>query len=221
MATVVEPLMKTPEPDSRVWIPGVDWATYEAALQPLGEHPSIRLAYDGESLEIMSPSPEHEAWAKQLDPIITDVAAGLRLPCRALGSTTWRNEAEERGLEADAYFCRANFPRVRGKKTLDLNVDPPPDLAVGVEVSRSASDRLAIYARLGVPEVWRFDGERSSVWCLQPDGAYAQAATSLNLPQLGLDEVVQWMNQAVATQDLTEWLEAFETWVRDELAPRV
>lgn len=221
MATAVEPDMKLPEPDSRVWIPCVDRENYEGALQLFGDHPTIRLTYDGENLEIMSPSLEHGEWAKWLDRIITDVAAGLRLPCRSLGSTTWRNETDKRGLEADACFYLANFPRVRGKKTLDLSVDPPPDLAVEVEVSRSASDRLEIYARLGVPEVWRFDGEDLSVWQLQPNGSYAASSTSSALPFLPLEEVLRWLKRAETLEDLSEWIVQFQGWVRDELVPRV
>jgi Uma2 family endonuclease len=219
MATVVEP--QAPEPGTWIVIPDVDWDIYEATLALWGDRPSLRFTYDGESLEVMSPSPEHDEWAEILKLTVVHAASALRVPCRSLGTATWRKKAARRGLEADAAFYLANCPRVRGKRTLDLNVDPPPDLAVEIEVSRTTTEkRMGIYASLGVPEVWRFNGERLTSWQLGPGGAYAEAAVSPSLPQLGLDEAVHWMNQAVAG-DLSEWLVEFQAWVRDELAPRV
>jgi len=221
MATAVEQQVELPEPDSRILISRVDWDKYEGTLALWGDHPFLRFTYDRGRLEIMSPSPEHEESAKRLDLIITLVASGLRVPCRSLGTTTWRKEAVKRGLEADASFYLANFPRVRGKKTLDLSVDPPPDLAVEVEVSRSALDRMDVYAALGVPEVWRFDGESLSVWQLQADGTYSAVTTSPSFPYLPLEDVVRWAHLAESMEDQSEWIAEFQTWVHDELLPRV
>ncbi|MDR3635829.1 MAG: Uma2 family endonuclease [Isosphaeraceae bacterium] len=221
MATAEQVMAETLEPESRVLIPCVDWSTYENTLTLWGDHPSIRLTYDCGTLEIMSPSPEHDEWAQRVGLLITLVAAGTRIPCRSLGTTTWRKEAKKRGLEADASFYLENFRRVRGKKKLDLSVDPPPDLAVEVEISRSAMSRMDIYASLSVPEVWRFDGERLSVWQLQPNGSYTEVTTSPSFPRLGLEEVIHWLNLAASMEDLSEWVVQFQTWVRDELVPRV
>ena len=137
MATVVEPETAAPEPDSRIFIPGVDWETYEATLALWGDRPFLRFTYDCGSLEIMSPSPEHDEWAKAFDFFVVHVATGLGMPCRPLGTATWRKQAAKRGLEADACFYIASCARVRGKKKFDLSVDPPPDLAIEVELSRS------------------------------------------------------------------------------------
>ncbi|MBV8076797.1 MAG: Uma2 family endonuclease, partial [Planctomycetaceae bacterium] len=118
----------------------------------------------------------------------------------------------------DECYYLTNAERVVGRR-IDLSVDPPPDLAIEVEISRSALDRIGIYAALGVPEVWRFDGEALRVEQLQADGTYREVAASPGLPFLSSEEVVQWLRLA-ETMGQTPWLRQFREWVRDELAPR-
>jgi Uma2 family endonuclease len=200
---------------------GVGWEGYETLMRLVGDGP-VRLTYDRGDLELMSPSLDHEDYKNLLGRIIEAVTEELRIPCRGAGSTTWRKRARERGLEADECYYLANFARVRGKRGhLDLSIDPPPDLAVEVEISRSALDRMGVYAALGVPEVWRFDGEALAVHRLQPDGTYAVAPASPSLPMLAPGEVVRWLREAEALEDHSEWGRRFRDWVRDELAPRL
>ena len=115
----------------------------------------------------MTTSQEHEEFGYLLGRVVDILTEELDLPCKCVGRMTWRREVLDRGLEADDCFYLANAPLVRGKK-LDLSVDPPPDLAIEVEISRSALDRMGIYAALRVPEIWRYDGETLRVERLQP-----------------------------------------------------
>ena len=82
---------------------------------------------------------------------------------------------------------------MRGKRQVDLSTDPPPDLAIEIEISRSALGRMAIYASLGIPEVWRFDGESLQVHVLQDGGTYLEVPTSRCLPQLPVQEIVPFL----------------------------
>ena len=79
---------------------------------------------------------------------------------------------------------------------------------------------MGIYASLGVPEVWRFDGETLQVEHLQPDGTHAQVTAGPSFPFLPLDEVVGWVNRPEAIEDHSEWGRRFREWVREELVPR-
>ncbi|MEM7204057.1 MAG: Uma2 family endonuclease [Planctomycetota bacterium] len=76
------------------------------------------------------------------------------------GSTTWRREDLDRGLEPDECYWVENEPNVRGRRELDLRVDPPPDLPIEVDVHASSVDRVKIYAALGCRGGWRSTGAR-------------------------------------------------------------
>ncbi len=221
MATVAHPAQarRLLSPEQRFLLRGVGWSGYEALLKMVGDG-HVRLTCDGKDVELMSPSGEHEEYGNLIGRMIETVTEELRLPCLGLGSTTWRKVLHERGLEADECYYLTNAPRVRARrKTLDLTVDPPPDLAVEVEISRSALDRLEIYASLGIPEVWRFDGEHLVIHRLQPDGTYALAPASLSLPMLPPAEVVRWVLLAEDMDDHSAWNALFRGWVRAELMP--
>ncbi len=207
-------------PEQRVIIRGIGWDGYETILKLVGDQP-VRLAYDRGDLELMAPSIDHEESKSLFGRIIETVTEELRIPCRAAGLTTWRKKAKERGLEADECYYIAAFPQVRGKRQeIDLIVDPPPDLAIEIEISRSALDRMGIYAALRVPEVWRFDGGTLSIHQLQDDGTHAEVDTSPSLPFFHPGEIVDWLKQAEVIEDHSEWGRRFREWVRAELVPR-
>jgi Uma2 family endonuclease len=219
MSTAVEPRKRALTPESRFVIYGLDWKGYETLLGLLGNQPGIHLSYDRGSVELMKGSQDHEQFSYLLGRVVGTLTDEFHLPCICLRCLTWRREILDRGLEADNCYYLANAPRVRGKK-IDLSVDPPPDLAIDIEISRGALDRMGIYAALRVPEIWRYDGETLRVELLQPDGTYAASETSMNFPFLPLDEVVRFLQQGEA-MDHTEWGRAFRAWVRAEVVPRV
>lgn len=221
MATVTEHVATTSAPEQRFLIRAVDWDWYEKLLELVGDRGAIRITYDRGNLELMSPALKHEDYKTLFGRFIETVTEELELPCRGAGSTTWKKRIEDRGLEADESFYLANTHRMAGKREkVDLNVDPPPDLAIEIEISRSALDRMAIYAALGVPEVWRFDGETLRVEELH-DGAYIEADHSSAFPFLHPHEIAHWITAAESAVDHSPWGRQLRRWVRDELAPRV
>jgi Uma2 family endonuclease len=217
MATTTETRSRALTPESRVVLRGVGWSGYETILKLVGDRP-VRLTYDRGDLELMVPSLDHERYKSLLGRLIETLTLELDLPCDAAGSTTWRKQLEDRGLEPDECYYLANAERVAGRK-IDLSVDPPPDLAIEVEISRSALNRMGIYAALRVPEVWRFDGETLRVEQLQADVTYREVVVSPSFPFLPRDEVVRWLRLA-ETMGQTPWLRQFREWVRDTLIPR-
>lgn len=199
----------------RVLLHDVAWSTYEALLADLGDHGGMRLTYDRGTLEIMSPSNEHERAKRLLGRLVEALTESLGIPVRSGGSTTLRSELRARGLEPDECYWLANEAALRGKRELDLAVDPPPDLVIEVEVSRSAVDRLPIYAALRVPEVWCFAAGRVTTHRLDDSGEYARASRSAALPFLDPAVLGRWVERAYDT-DETTWIRQFRAWVDAE-----
>jgi Uma2 family endonuclease len=166
-----------------LFLHGIDWETYVRLLHLFDERRSIRLTYDRGDLEIMTLSPEHENLNLLLNHLVTAAAEELGQEIASYGSMTMRRRGRRRGLEADQCYWIANEARMRGRDRIDLRTDPPPDLVIEVDVSRSSLDRLAIYAVLGVPEVWRLDQQGDfSILALGANRQYASTANSLSFP---------------------------------------
>src|SRR5436190_21291139 len=169
-------------PSNSLVLHGIEWRTYSRLLRLFNERRSIRLTYDRGDLEIMTLSPEHENLNLLLNHLVVAAAEELGLEIASYGSMTMRRRGRRRGLEADQCYWIANEARMRGRDRIDLRTDPPPDLVIEVDVSRSSLDRMAIYAALGVPEVWRLDAQGFSIQLLGANGEYAAASSSISFP---------------------------------------
>lgn len=165
----------------------------------------------------MSPTDEHEEFKELIGVMVRLWAMEKRVPHRGLGSMAIRKRRKLRGLEPDQCYYVLNEPAVRGKRKLDLSIDPPPDLAIEIDISRSSLNKLKIYAALGVPEVWLFDGESVRVHELGDGGKYRPREGSLNLPGFPIADVPEWIDRAFETDEAT-WLIAFQEWARQQPA---
>ena len=161
-----------------------DVARVRAHAPRFGQRRGVRLTYDRGTLEFMTLSLEHERWGRFFNLLILALTLELGLPLQGGGSTTFRRRRKERGLEADECYWIANESLIRGKTKIDLRHDPPPDLTVEIDVTRSVLNRMNIYSALGVPEVWRYDTRTLSFHVLGPDGAYSTVSQSLAMPQV-------------------------------------
>lgn len=212
MATVTAPV--TAPPNDRVVLHGVRWETYAALRRDLGDN-LVRLTYDGSDLEIMSPSRMHESAGRMIGKMITLLGMELNIDIASGGSTTFQRADLERGLEPDECFWIAHEPAVRDKFEIDLATDPPPDLAIEVEISPSRLRRSKIYALLGVPEIWRYDGQELHIDVLSADGSYLPSATSLSFPFLPVAELGRFIT-GVGQHGETRSLQMFVQWLRDQ-----
>ena len=193
---------------------GVSWETYERLRRELDEAGSnVRITYDRGRMVLMSPTPRHDKWKKLIGQLIEALAAELGLHISAFGSTTWRRQDLARGLEADECYYVQRAESMRGKMEIDLGTDPPPDLALEIEVTHLALNKAAVYAALGIPELWRYDGERLEVLHLQPDGSYAAARTSLAFPGFDATVLHRFVGMYSASLD-DEIVQAFRDWLR-------
>jgi Uma2 family endonuclease len=175
---------------------GVDWKDYTRFLHLFAERPGYRLTYDRGELEIMSPVFEHGKDAYFLGRMVDAMNEEWGIPIVAGGTTTIRRRRRQRGQEPDNCYWIANAARVANLRRINLAADPPPDLAIEVNVTNSSLDRMAIYARLGVPEVWRLEGDVLTFNALQPSGDYAPITNSLSFPLLRADDLLSFLEQA-------------------------
>src|SRR6266446_3318244 len=180
----------------------IDWHTYGRLLRALQQRRRFRLTYDRGTLEIMSPLWEHEGPTYLLGSFIDALTEELNMPRRAGRSVTLRRKRKQRGLEPDNCYWIANARRLHGKVHLDLRIDPPPDLAVEVDVTASSLDRMSIYAALCVPEVWRLSPAGLTFHVLEA-GAYQVRSNSLSFPQLTSADLAGFLAQLGQTDDTT------------------
>jgi Uma2 family endonuclease len=196
----------------------VDWETYKRLLWVFAERPSIRLTYDRGDLEIMSPLIEHDTDGRFLGRLVVTLTEELGLNVLSGGSTTCRRRKHRRGLEADECYWIANEPKMRGKRRLDLRVDPPPDLAIEVDVTHSSLDRMGIYAKLDVPEVWRLDNPQTLIfYVLGKDGKYTESAHSLSFPLVTPTDLLSFFPLR-SQMDENAVVREFRDWIRQKLA---
>jgi Uma2 family endonuclease len=191
----------------------IDWSGYRSIADSVGES-HVRLTYDRGNLELMTLSHGHERWSGLLGRLIEALTEEFDMPCQSGGSTTLNREDLERGLEPDRCYYLEHGSAVRDKDEIDLTVDPPPDLAIEVDISRSSLSRMNIYASLGVPEVWRFDGETLCVFRLDSKARYVESEESPHFPMLPLAEVQAFLLRR-NSMDETRLVKAFRAWVRE------
>jgi Uma2 family endonuclease len=163
----------------------------------------------------MSPTPRHAKIGKLIARLVETFTLELNIPLVGLSNTSWRNETIGRGLEADECYYIARAQWAAGREEFDLNVDPPPDLAIEVDVTTSSLDKQSIYAELGVPELWRHEDDKLSMLRLTPAKTYEPIAQSLNLPTLPPDVIEKFVRQRTSGVTDTEILAGFAQWVRE------
>ena len=161
----------------------------------------------------MPPLSQHEIWKTAIGGMVEILCIELDILMQPAGSTTFRKQSAEAGLEPDVCYYIQNAPAVKGKLDLDLAIDPCPDLAIEIDITRRSIPRQPIYADLGVPELWRFDGTRLSVLALTPSGRYEERTASLAFPFLPMDEFRRFLN-LIRTADYTSSMRTFQKWVR-------
>ncbi len=200
--------------DDRVVLRCVSWETYERLLADDEERRVPRMTYDQGMLELVTPSMPHDEDAETIRRIVDIVAANLGIPIRSVGSTTFRRKDLERGFEPDASFYIQNEERIRGQRVVDLTIDPPPDLVLEMEMSHSALDKLPLFASMGIPEVWRYDGQRVTIFIFEQD-RYRESSNSLALPVLTSDILTRFLAES-RTALSPDWFQAVSDWARGQ-----
>jgi Uma2 family endonuclease len=212
-------LRKHIEPREILTLPGVTWNQYVSITDSLPNRGGLRTAYDGQTLELMTTSRGHERWKELLGRLLETLTLQLDLPLEAGGQTTFRDRLIERGLEPDRCYWIAHAEELVGVDDWEAGRHPPPDIAIEIDVSRSSVDRQEIYARLGVPELWRFDGERLTALRLDVTGEYAPIEFSLSMPFLRVADLETFLKRDPLGQK-TKLIREFIRWIKAQDYPQ-
>lgn len=201
--------------ESRVVLHNISWETFEALLKETGENRGSRFAYDCGTLEIMTPLLEQESPKIHLERFIVVLAEELNTEIKSAGSTTLKRQIANRGIEPDCCFYIQNESAIRGKLKLNLETDPPPDLAIEINITSSSVNKLGIYSALGVPELWKYDGKELKFYRLEVE-EYRERDVSLAFPLISVEDMSNFMQQ-IPIQGEVALLKSFRAWVRDKV----
>lgn len=197
-------------------IPGVGWEQYEDLLNDLVDRPGVRISYDGGRLEIMSPLPEHEEYKEFISDLARALSEEAGIPLEKRGSATWKRRRIQKGVEPDTCFYVANAHRIAGKRKIDLESDPPPDIAVEIDTTNESLSKFPIYAALAVPEIWRYDGKRVQIYQLKGE-TYVETDASSFFLDLSGSMLTESLDLSRA-QSQTEALKLFRQRIRGRKA---
>lgn len=182
------------ETTQRIILPRVQWCTYTRLLEERGNSHAVLLTYDQGTLELMAPSLSHEHTNRVLAMIVEAVALMYDVDLYPAGSTTFTRQDLARGFEPDSCYYITHAATVRGKPAIDLMIDPPPDLVIEIDMTRTSLDKFPLYAAIGVPEVWRYTGDSLAMAYLH-DQVYETTETSLIFPRLTALQIIAWVQQ--------------------------
>ena len=166
--------------EQRLTLCGITWQQYEIVRTSLDNCAGLRMTYLEGTLEFFMPSPEHEIIKKVLARLIELYSIETNTRLYGYGSTTYRKQAKERGLEPDECYCIGTVKEL-------------PDLAIEVNLTSGGIDKLNVYRGLGVAEVWIWQKSRLSLFYLEGEN-YQETQNSRFLPNLDIDLLVRCVN---------------------------
>jgi Uma2 family endonuclease len=204
-------------PGQRVLLRNVSWDEFETILEELGEKRAARVAYNRGMLEIMTPLPEHERSKVFITNFVEILLEEFDIEFLPLGSTTFKNQVMSQGVEPDNCFYIQNEALIRGKNRIDLNIEPPPDLVLEIDVTSRTN--IDIYQTLGVPELWRFENGKLQINVLQ-DGTYIETEFSPYFPNIPLIQVIPEYLKKLKTESRNKTMREFRAWIKEQLVNR-
>jgi Uma2 family endonuclease len=193
-------------------LPNVDWDEYEHLLSQMEMFPGHRLSYDCGRLDIMSPKRDHEAYKFFIGSIVELLAEEEQIDIEPSGTTTLRRKKLELGAEPDESFYIQNAARVVDHLETNLEVDPPPDLVIEIDTTNESLHKFKIYAALGVPEIWRYDGQQAHFYILAGEG-YEKIEDSVAFPMFTAADLTQYLGRR-KTEGHSKTLRAFRQMLR-------
>ena len=199
-------------PGQTILFHNISWEEFEAILDELGEHRGTRITYNQGLLEIMAPLPEHEVDKELVSDLVKILFEEFEIDRECFGSTTFKNQAMAQGIEPDQCFYIKNHLLMRGKKRVNLKTDPPPDLAIEIDVT--SKTQISTYEALNVPELWIYENNKLKIYVLQ-DKKYIESATSPIFLIPIVDIIPQYVERS-KIEGASATLRAFRKWVRGQ-----
>ncbi|WP_414516691.1 Uma2 family endonuclease [Nostoc sp. PCC 9305] len=202
------------KPGQQMLLKDVSWQQLENILAEMGERRAARISYSHGWLEIMVPLPEHEKDKELIGDLVKILLEILQIDFEPFGSTTLKNEQMRQAVEPDTSFYIQNQAAVIGKNRIDLNIDPPPDLAIEIDIT--SRTRFDNYEILGVPELWRHTQQGLEISVLK-EGKYITSESSPNFPDIPIVELVNRYVQQCLTIGRSQAMRNFRDWVKNNL----
>ena len=213
VASPTKPEIPQPVGENRVALRGLNWQAYQQILQALPQSRAARLTYDRGTLEIAMPLEDHEFALRLIELFIRILVVEMGMKLKTMGSTTMDRKELDRGAEPDCAFYIQNQPIVAGRK-VDFVSDPPPDLVVEVDITRTDIDKNRLYSAMGIPEFWRYNGQEWRIYQLV-DGAYQDCDRSPTFAWVEKEALYQFL--AHAQQDEVAAEMTFRAYVKEHL----
>jgi Uma2 family endonuclease len=221
--TLAEPSRPTttqPGGETRILVPDATWTLYESFVTNLPESTPIRTAFDGRNMEIMVKGPVHDYFADIIDDFIKAVADSLGIHIVSFRETTWIRPELARGIESDNCYYLDPEKIASGLSLIRQRVNdvagyPNPDLAIEIDISPPQADRQAIYAAMGVVELWTFNGQDLTIRRLDGNGRY-QAVERSGFLRVRADQVPRWLTNEELT-DHGAWTQRVRKWAEESL----
>jgi Uma2 family endonuclease len=198
-------------PGHRIILHNISWQEFEEILTELGENRASRLAYYQGNLEIKMPLPKHEVAKVIIGDLVKIILEELEIDCECFGSTTFKRQDMNSGIEPDDSFYIKNHVQMIGKEKIDLNIDPPPDLVIEIDVT--SKTQLDAYLALAVPEVWRYENDKLQINIWQ-DGKYIESKVSPNFPNLPIAEIIPQFVEESRILGRSPTLRKFRQWIK-------
>ena len=196
-----------------VILSNISWETYDRFVEEtMDKIVNPALYFENENLLIMVKSAEHEFTNDYIVLFINLVCEEWQKNFGSLGSTTFRRDDLEKGFEPDSCFYFENEPKIRGVKRLNMSINPAPDLIVEVDITSLSTFRQHIFAAFGVPEIWRFDGEKMQILRLEND-KYVEISNSLALPKVTPEILTDFVDKSEKLSRL-EWIGKVRNWAK-------
>ncbi len=198
--------------EQRVLIHNINWQLFESLLDAMTHNNSSRISYNKGTLEFMSPLWFHESTNRRIEAMILALTEELNMPLEMAGSLTLKRADMVVGKEPDSCYYIQNAAKIRGKINIDLSMDPPPDLAIEIDISRSSLNQLEIYGKLGVKEVWIYDGNNMRFYQLENE-QYINNETSLTFPIVYGKKVIEYLSECqtigvpLAVRNIKLWIQ--------------
>jgi Uma2 family endonuclease len=201
------------KPGQQLFLKDVDWKSFEDLLEEFGEKRATRVSYFDKELEIIRPFAGQEDNKEIIKDLIKIILEYLDVEFICLGSTTFKKKSMKSAVKPDSCFYIENEIKVRGKTRINLNQDPPPDLAIEIDItSRTHFDN---YEKLGVPELWRYNGETLEISILK-EGQYENAENSLHFPQFNLKWAVPYFVEHSKIIGRNATMREFRQWLSEQ-----
>jgi Uma2 family endonuclease len=202
--------------ETRTLLQSISWQTFKAILADMGNERNSRLTYDNAIVEIITPLMPHENSNRLIEGFILVLCEELGLEVKSTGSLTLIRNDLEKGAEPDSSYYIQNEFLVRDKENIDLDKDPPPDLVLEIDFSRPKIDKLSLYAAMGIPEFWRYNGTVLRVYKLSAN-KYSEVEFSPTFVPANVRDIPQFIQESKKIGQIAA-KNAFRTWVKQQIS---